>query len=364
MTNIRLPGRKEKGRKAMTHIHGGNVYQYKEAADFSANINFRGMPQSVREAAHAAIDQSVHYPEPNCSSLRGVLAGREHVPETAVICGNGAAELMFALAMAKRPKKAVLAQPCFFEYEQALTAVGCALVHVPLKREDGFRPGADFASQIPDDAELVILGNPNNPTGQCIPRPVLEQVLAACHRIGCMLMIDESFFDFLISEDQAQTLGCAGLAGSDPSVFVLKSFTKMYAMPGIRFGYAICADTTLLEQMREGMQPWNVSLPAQAAARAAAAEEAFAKETAKQTAVNRRRMLEELRAFGVTVYDSVTNYLLFEGPEDLQARCLAHGYLIRDCSNFRTLSKGFYRICIRSRQENEELLTVLKEVWG
>ena len=122
----------------MTHIHGGNVYQYKEAADFSANINFHGMPQSVKEAAHAAIDQSIHYPEPDSHALKSVLANRESVPESAIICGNGAAELMFALAMAKRPKKAVLAQPCFFEYEQALTAVGCTLVHVPLKKEDGF----------------------------------------------------------------------------------------------------------------------------------------------------------------------------------------------------------------------------------
>ena len=177
----------------MTHIHGGNIYQYKEAADFSANINFHGMPQSVKEAAHAAIDRSIHYPEPDSQSLKAVLAEREGVPESAIICGNGAAELMFALAIAKRPKKAVLAQPCFFEYEQALTAVGCTLVHVLLKKEDGFQVGMEFAEQIPEDADLVILGNPNNPTGQPVSRPVLEQVLAVCHRIGCMLMMDESF---------------------------------------------------------------------------------------------------------------------------------------------------------------------------
>ena len=346
----------------MTHIHGGNVYQYKEAADFSANINFYGMPQSVKEAAHAAIDQSVHYPEPDSDSLKSVLADREGVPESAIICGNGAAELMFALAMAKRPKKAVLAQPCFFEYEQALTAGGCTLVHVPLKKEDDFQVGMAFVEQIPEDADLVILGNPNNPTGQCVPRPVLEQVLDTCRRIGCMLMMDESFFDFLIPEDQKRTLDCTGIAGEDPSVFVLKSFTKMYAMPGLRFGYAICADTDLLARMRSGMQPWNVSLPAQAAARAAASEVLFAKKTAEHVAGNRRWMVEKLQEAGVTVYDSVTNYLLLEGPEDLKERCLEKGYLIRDCSNFRTLTKGYYRICIRSQEENEALLAALLKI--
>lgn len=347
----------------MTHIHGGNVYQYKEAADFSANINFYGMPQSVKQAAHAAIDQSIHYPEPDSHSLKSVLARREGVPESAILCGNGAAELMFALAMAKRPKKAVLAQPCFFEYEQALTAVGCTLVHVPLKKEDGFQVRTAFVEQIPEDADLVILGNPNNPTGQCVPRQVLGQVLGACHRIHAMLMMDESFFDFLIPEDRERTMGCTGIAGEDPSVFVLKSFTKMYAMPGLRFGYAICTDADLLERMRSGMQPWNVSLPAQAAARAAASEVAFAEETARQTAENRRWMVEKLREAGVTVYDSATNYLLLEGPVDLQKRCLEKGYLIRDCSNFRTLAKGYYRICIRSQEENEALLAVLLDLF-
>ena len=116
--------------------------------------------------------------------------------------------------------------------------------------------------------------------------------------------------------------------------------------------------------MRSGMQPCNVSLPAQAAARAAASELAFAKETAEQVARNRRWMGKELREAGVTVYDSVTTDLLLEGPEDLQERCLEKGYLIRDCSNFRTLCKGYYRICIRSQAENEALLAVLQGIWN
>ena len=96
-----------------------------------------------------------------------------------------------------------------------------------------------------------------------------------------------------------------------------------------------------------------------AAARAAASEVAFAKKTAQQVAKNRQWMIGKLREAGVTVYDSVTNYLLLEGPADLKERCLEKGYLIRDCSNFRTLTKGFYRICIRSQEENEALLAVL-----
>ena len=142
----------------MTHIHGGNIYQYKEAADFSANINFHGMPQSVKEAAHAAIDRSIHYPEPDSQSLKAVLAEREGVPESAIICGNGAAELMFALAIAKRPKKAVLAQPCFLVMSSAHGGRLCARARAVEK--GGRLSGRDGLQSRFRKTPTLILGNP------------------------------------------------------------------------------------------------------------------------------------------------------------------------------------------------------------
>lgn len=358
------------------HIHGGDIYRYENTADFSANINFRGMPAHVREAALEAIDRSVHYPEPDCRQVRHVLSGKEGVPEETMICGNGAAELMFLLAEALQPQKAVLAQPCFFEYEQALSAVGCELCHVTLSAENGFHLGECFVEQIPPDADLVVLGNPNNPTGQIIERRVLDRLIEWSSQGKRMLVLDESFFDFLTKEDRMRTAECAGIAGNPVqgrNLFVLKSFTKMYAMPGLRFGYGICGNARLLQRMRALTQPWNVSLPAQMAAQAAAQETAFARETAEQVAGNRCWMQEQMRALGYHVFDSETNYLLFTGPKDLKEKCLRNGFLIRDCSNFRGLSDEsipmdaqgrsgrYYRICIRSQKENEAILHALAD---
>lgn len=365
----------------MTHKHGGNIYEHKNAADFSANINFLGMPDSVRRAALDAIDASIHYPEPGSKELRQILAKRENVSADQVICGNGAAELMFLLAQSLRPKHAVLAQPCFFEYEQSLQAVDCQITNVWLRAEDGFELTTEFVSQIAADADLVILGNPNNPTGRMIPEEVLAAVRAHCREHKIWLVADESFFDFLTEEDAAKTTEAALF--EEETVFVIKSFTKMYAMPGLRVGYGICRNTALMEKMRLLMQPWNVSLPAQMAAKAAAEEKEFAARTAEMTAVNRGWMTEKLRACGYTVFPSCTNYLLFSGPAGLVEYAVAHGYLIRDCSNFRGLetNKGtaaigvrqeelmfgkteearqYYRICIRSQKENEGLLAVLE----
>ncbi|MDO4323863.1 MAG: aminotransferase class I/II-fold pyridoxal phosphate-dependent enzyme [Lachnospiraceae bacterium] len=380
----------------MFHKHGGDIYEYNEIRDFSANINFRGMPESVERAAMAAVARSVHYPDPEYRSLRRALAARENAllcqetdmagagaakePGTEgaslpgypggevgpqhIICGNGAAELMFALAAAYRPKQALLAAPSFFEYEQALASFGCGIRRFYMEKESGFVLAEDFLDEIDEKTDIMILGNPNNPTGRLVETELLEKLLEICRERGILLVLDESFFDFLSGEDGRRTFSGVRRIRENPRLFVIKSFTKMYAMPGLRFGYGICSDTELLEQMRRVVQPWNVSVPAQAAAEAAAGELDFARETAGQTAVNRETMKRQMERLGYRVFPSDTNFLLFQGPEDLEELCLRQGVLIRDCSNFPGLEKGFFRICIRGKEENNKLLKILEEAGG
>lgn len=347
----------------MTHKHGGNIYKYQKAADFSANINFCGMPESVRQAALRGVEESLHYPEPESSSLRKILADREGVSEDMIFCGNGAAEVLFLLMQALRPRHAVLVQPCFFEYEQALTAVDCAITHVYLQEEEQFQVTQHLLEAIPPQTDLIVLGNPNNPTGQIIEKDVLEAIQSYCQKQEIWLVLDESFSDFLTDEDAKKTKSGMELNGS--KIFVVKSFTKMYAMPGLRFGYGICRDKAVLEAMICRTQPWNVSRPAQEAAKAAAQEREFAKSSSRMTRENREWMTQQLQAAGYQVVPSCTNYLFFSGPAGLVDYALERGYLIRDCSNFRGLErqtdqKQYYRICIRSQKENEGLLAVLQ----
>ena len=181
----------------MTHKHGGNIYEHKNAADFSANINFLGMPDSVRRAALDAIDASIHYPEPGSKELRQILAKRENVSADQVICGNGAAEILFSLCHALKPKKALLPGPTFAEYEQALVSVDCEVEHVLLKEEHGFALQEDFVNWLHKDLDMVFLCNPNNPTGISIDRDLLFRILRICREMEIFLVVDECFLDFV-----------------------------------------------------------------------------------------------------------------------------------------------------------------------
>lgn len=381
----------------MFHKHGGDIYSYDGIRDFSANINYRGMIAPVAKAAARAVADSVHYPDPQYRALRQALAKRERIADCQVICGNGAAELMFALAAAEKPRRALLAVPSFFEYEQALTSFGCEIDYFYLRREQDFVLEEAFAEAVRDETDVVVLGNPNNPTGQVIEKNVLRRILDTCRKKQTLLVLDESFFDFLYGEDRERTFSGVDQIEAYKKLFVLKSFTKMYAMPGLRFGYGICADQELLTRLRTVMQPWNVSLPAAAAAQAAAEETDFAAETARLTDQNRQEMRRWMEDAGYRVFDSGANFLLFTGTAGLGNYCAKQGFLIRDCSNFPGLepvrgkglrqglaggeisepesgkfpkeetAKGghpeevFYRVCVRGSGENAALMEVLRK---
>lgn len=389
----------------MLHKHGGDIYAGRVQTDFSANINFRGMPASVQAAAERAVSASVHYPDPECRTLRAALAKRENTllvqtepekrlrPENEdaagrpaagssepakpqnimstqitaeqIICGNGAAELMFALAAARKPRRALLAVPSFFEYEQALTAFDCETEHFVLRKEQDFALDDAFQAALQGESgaacDIVVLGNPNNPNGRLIDAALLEKLICLCREREILLVLDESFFDFLDAEAAKRTFSGVREVQSCPQIFVMKSFTKMYGMPGLRFGYGICSDRGLLERMREVLQPWNVSVPAQAAGCAAAGELEFARTTARQISANRGQLRQWMEEAGYRVFHSDANFLLFEGPESLQEYCRSRGFLIRDCSNYPGLQKGFFRVCVRGEEENAALMQVLRD---
>ncbi len=370
----------------MAYEHGGDIYTHRNVRDFSANINYFGMPESVRAAAAGAVEDAVHYPDPACTSLRRALAKREWetnnyfgILTDDILCANGATELLFALAGAYRPKRALLAVPSFHEYEQVLLNAGCEIEQYRCRPEQAFALGEDFRRAAADfvrslmtgaggaegDAPhgMMILANPNNPTGRLIDADLLHSLIALCRESHVLLVLDESFIDFLNAEDQNLTFSGAEEAAENPYLFVIRSFTKIYAMPGLRFGYAICSDHRLLAAVRDMLQPWNVSVVAQAAAKAAAGEYAFATRSAREISFNRKEVVHLLQKADYHVFPSSANFVLLRGPEDLADYCLQRGFLIRDCVNFTGLDlprgQGYFRICIRSQQENRELMQVL-----
>ena len=179
-------------------VHGGDIYSPALVrADFSANLNPLGMPERVRLAAQEAVLHSQAYPDPLCRKLRKALSESEQLPADWILCGNGAADLIFRLAFGLKPKKALLCAPSFADYQAALEAAGSEIVWFDLEEREEFQVTPRILDAITPETELMMLCNPNNPTGQTIEPPLMRRILNRCAETGTFLMVDECFLDFL-----------------------------------------------------------------------------------------------------------------------------------------------------------------------
>lgn len=348
----------------MKLVHGGDWAGYRaefgcDALDFSANVSPLGLPAGVAAAITNALPTADRYPDPLCRELRAALAGAEGVPADWILCGNGAADLIFRLALAVRPRRALLPAPTFAEYEAALQTVGCAVQRVFLREENTFAVTEEFIDAVTPETDIVFLCQPNNPTGQVTPPALVERLVRRCAECGAVLAVDECFLDFLPDRD-AWT--AKQLLRDAPQLIILKAFTKLYAMAGVRLGYALCGDAALLEKTRGAGQPWAVSSLAQAAGLAALQETAYAGAVRALIAEQRPRMAAGLRALGLRVMDGQANYLLFRATPDFGEKLRRRGAVVRSCANYPGLDAAWYRTAVRTAEENTRLLQIMGEI--
>ena len=349
----------------MTQLtHGGDWAGYRaqyghDALDFSANVSPLGLPQGVANAIAAALSHADRYPDPLCRALRAKLAPHEGIPAESILCGNGAADLIFRLAWAAKPRTALVTAPTFAEYAAALESAGCAVRRHFLQAEVDFAVTDSILSSITPEVDMVFLCQPNNPTGQVTPLVMVQKLLRRCADCGAVLVVDECFLDFLAARE-AQT--AKTVLRDAPNLIILKAFTKLYAMAGVRLGYALCSDAALLDKMRAAGQPWAVSGLAQAAGLAALEETAYADSVRTLIADQRPRLAAGLRALGLRVVDGQANYLLFRAPADFGAKLRRHGAVVRGCGNYPGLDETWYRTAVRTQKENEQLLKIMREV--
>lgn len=346
--------------------HGGDIYNYPDFIDFSANINFLGAPSSVLEAARNAIERIGHYPQVGCGNLRQAISELEQIETEQIICANGAAEIFFSLTLARKPKKALIFAPTFQEYEQALRSVDCKIFYYFLHAADKFQM-QEIPPELNHSIDMVFFCNPNNPTGILTERNMLEKLLQRCEQTGTILVVDECFLDFT---GTTQDYTMKDLLSQSRNLFVVKAFTKTFAIPGLRLGYGLSGNSELLQSMRNVIQPWNVSVPAQAAGIAAAGEKEFLEKTVRAVKQERQFLLEQLfkissdenKSFFIQVYGYAANFIFFHSIPGLEKKFMEFRILIRSCDNFRGLTEGWYRVAVRTRQENERFVQALYQI--
>ena len=337
--------------------HGGDVFSRPVELDFSVNVNPLGMPAAVKTALKNDIENWQSYPDPQCRALRAALGESLTLPAESIRCGAGAADLIVRLCLALKPKRALVCAPTFSEYEKGALMAGALIEQYPLKEENGFALDAGIFASLQTRPDLFFLCNPNNPTGAVTPPAMIEEIAGFCEERGILFVIDECFLAF------TETPSARPLLKTHPHLIVLDAFTKLYAMAGLRLGYLLCADCSLLCRIAGFGQSWAVSSPAQTAGIAAlTCEPEWTLKTRAFIKEENKFVRSRLRGLGLKVYKGQANYTLFCAPRSLGERLLDRGILIRSCANYDGLDASYWRVGLKTRDENERLLEAMAEV--
>lgn len=332
--------------------HGGEIYNIENRViDFSININPLGMPQEVMEVGVDAVELSAVYPDTNCSELKIALAEKYMLNSENIVCGNGAGELIFAICQGIKPKKVLITAPSFSEYKRAAMAVEAEIIEYPLYEKNSFMPEKDIIAAI-KEVDLAFLCNPHNPTGVLWKN--CRTMVKSCP--DTTIVIDECFMDFV---DVPETMST--YVDKYKNLVVLNAFTKIYAMAGVRLGFCLC-NKNIADKIKAVLQPWNVSLIAQKMGVEALKCEDFVERTINYVNTERFRLETALKDLGIKFFKGSANFILIYSEIDLYNELLEHNILIRDCSNFDNLGKGYYRIAIGSEENNSKLIYALRQI--
>ena len=373
----------------MSKIHGGNIFQFAheqriepyEVVDFSANINPLGPSQRGLDALNVQLRYISHYPDATNDDVLNAIADTYGMDKHQIIVGNGAAELLYAICRLPGYTGAFVPAPGFSEYKEALEAS-----KIPV-RDIFYRPRVDdnglpyfevpylaletFAAELKgqDGRIIVFLGNPNNPDGTLLDKDHIRTVASMLKDANSLLIIDESFIDFVGNDPlQDNEHSMRSLVNEFDNIIVVHSFTKFYAVPGLRIGAAF-TNETLITQLQQYIPSWSVNTLAQAYTKAALNDVDYIKRTKQELNEERAFMYNALDAIeGITVYPPSANFILFQvNQEGITANYIneelkKYNMIVRNCDSYVGLTNHWVRIAIKDHDTNIKLVDKLTDI--
>ncbi|MCL2571865.1 MAG: aminotransferase class I/II-fold pyridoxal phosphate-dependent enzyme [Defluviitaleaceae bacterium] len=346
------------------YSHGGNaVFEEgnENIIDLSANINPLGLPKNVAEAIIREIPNINRYPDNFSTLLREKTSVFEGVNPDWIIFGNGASDIIFRLPRATSASKIMVCAPTFADYERSAQSYGAEVCRYFTSKENGFALDEDFINAVQTEKpRLVYVCNPNNPTGKITEAGLIRKLLDCCNKIGTWVAIDECFMDFA-KDGNIQTSKV--FLDKYSNLVILKAFTKMFTLPGVRLGYAMCSNKALINSLYFHGTDWAVSNLAQAAGIAALEDaKTFIGETVVHVAKERNIVERELACLGYLVYASSANYIFFQSPFsfDLRKALDDKGVRIRSCGNYHGLDNTYYRVAVSTKANNKKFLDAIR----
>ncbi|CAG36679.1 cobyric acid synthase [Desulfotalea psychrophila] len=341
--------------------HGGNLRKIKaegaeqKIIDFSANINPLGPPEWLRPVISNELETLIHYPDPDCLEFCQAIAGHHGISEKRVVAGNGTAELLYALLRIIPSKRIVIPVPSYIDYYHAASQTGQEIVPVELSPENGFQLSLERLKKILRPGDLALIARPNNPTGLLPDTEQLADIIKSMPEVWFCL--DEAFLDFIADEPS--------FAGRFENVITLNSMTKFYALPGLRLGYCSCSEE-LKVALHNALPPWTVNTLAQAVGKRLFADETYRQQSLAYAEAARRDCFQELSSLdALEVFPSRVNYHLCRlrdggAVEPLRKRLLQAGFAIRPCENFSGLDRSYFRVAVRTHEENHLFFQALR----
>ncbi len=332
------------------HGDDRHKYQFPIRADFSSNVVPGNVSKTLLSHLQDVLPWLNHYPEPDAASLANALAGHYQLKAENVLVTNGSVEAFYLLAQHFKGSKSLIFCPSFAEYEDA-----CRI----FEHETTFLPIDDFGVKPSAPGLLNWLGNPNNPDGK----------VTSCDKIKNWLQTNPESF---LVVDEAYVLLCAGFQSSIPlldefpNLVVIHSFTKTFAIPGLRMGF-ILASAKLIAELTKLKMPWSVNYLAIEAGKFILKNYESMLPDLSRILANSQRLQNEIAQLpGLKVIPSATNYFLLETEKESGAELKAfllgkHGILVRDAGNFRCSEKNKVRIAVQDENDNQLLIEALKE---
>lgn len=347
--------------------HGGDIRRIgsrygvdpEKLLDFSSNINPLGHPKGFRRALCSVFDEIVRYPEIAYHPLSSTISRQLGVDREKILLGNGSTELLYLLPLALKLQRCIICSPSYTDYERALKRTGISTDVFQAKEKDNFHWDLVRLSRKVPGYDMVVIGNPNNPTSVYTPK---QKILDLVHaHPQTRFLVDEAFIDFLP--------GPASLIGADmpPNLLVLKSLTKFYAIPGLRLG-CLVASGELINRFSTFQEPWTVNCLAAGAGEFLLQQNDYKEKTQAFISREKEYLFRGLAAVpGLKPFPPAVNFILVKivradiTSADLKDKMIRKGILIRDCANFKGLSNRYFRVSVNTRKENRWLLAELRK---
>lgn len=328
-----------------------NVASPTKIIDFSVNTNPYGPPPSLKEKWNEWFSALSDYPDPEGRSLTQLLALKNGVATDQVLLGNGAAEVIQFLGQLLQGERIVIVQPAFAEYETACRAYQCDVDFVAIDE------GVERIVEVAKEAAALFICTPNNPTGLVFQPDDFLYILDQLKESSCLVIVDEAFYDF------AGDFTYATYLVNYPQLVILHSLTKMYAIAGLRIGYAL-ASKTIIERLARFRPQWNVNALALLAAETALQDSRFVETTRQLIEEERKRMFEFLDKENFNFTRSVVNFYLLRDPSLSDQRpllefLLKKGLVLRHTYNYSTLNGRWLRAAVKTKEENDQLKEAL-----